>query len=341
MFAIKRTGKCTGMLVSRCRQTRVTEVMLLRFIQGSGASVVFRAIGDAIPQFDQCELWRIYDVEVPGKCVRRAEALRKYGVNSDFEIALKYRTKLDPSTAAWPLTFPYCPVDWLMLNRLGAGSVVDIIGVVLDKPVMDPQSTSPKLRVALGNAAYQQDIEIRGEHAQMSLEKGNVLALAGVCVREYRGQRSLRTSLLTLIEVDPTPRAGLPAVEGLDEGTPWKKAMGPGSRPTIPCCRGHDSMTLRAALQLFGVPPCSTTILGIEPDWPARRAKRIGQVAHIRTQQPYEFYVAWKSADSVSFMEEPDPTDLRLSDRKWRCKVHKWNQLLKQMYEVLPDVVEL
>ena len=121
--------------------------------------MVFRAIGGAIPQFDQCELWRIYDVEVPGKCVRRAEALRKYGVNSDFEIALKG-----------------CPVDWLMLNRLGAGSVVDIVGVVLDKPVMDPQSTSPKLRVALGNAAYQQDIEILGEHAQMSLEKGNVLA---------------------------------------------------------------------------------------------------------------------------------------------------------------------
>ena len=66
MFAIKRTGKCTGMLVSRCRRTRTTEVMLLRFIQGNGASVVFRAIGAAIPQFDQCELWRIYDVEVPG-----------------------------------------------------------------------------------------------------------------------------------------------------------------------------------------------------------------------------------------------------------------------------------
>ncbi len=40
-------------------------------------------------------------------------------------------------------------------------------------------------------------------------------------------------------------------------------------------------------------------------------------------------------------MQEPDPTDLRLSDRKWRYKVHKWNQLLEQMYEVLPDIVEL
>ena len=84
MSAIKRTGKCTGMLVSRCRQTRATEVMLLRFIQGNGASVVFRAIGAAIPQFDQCELWRIYDVEVPGKCVRRVEALKNYGVKSPF-----------------------------------------------------------------------------------------------------------------------------------------------------------------------------------------------------------------------------------------------------------------
>ncbi len=100
-------------------------------------------------------------------------------------------------------------------------------------------------------------------------------------------------------------------------------------------------MALRAALQLFGVPPCSTTILGVEPDWPTRRAKRIGQVAHIKVKQPYEFYVAWNSTYSATYMQEPDPTDLRLSDRKWRYTLYKWDQLLKRMHEVKQDIVEL
>jgi len=100
-------------------------------------------------------------------------------------------------------------------------------------------------------------------------------------------------------------------------------------------------MALRAALQLFGVPPCSTTILGVEPDWPTRRAKRIGQVAHIKAKQPYEFYVAWNSTDPATYMQEPDPTDLRLSDRKWRYTLYKWDQLLKQMHEVKQEIVEL
>ena len=98
---------------------------------------------------------------------------------------------------------------------------------------MDLQSTLPKLRVLLGNAGYQQDIEFLGEHAQMSTKKGNVLALAGVRVQEYRSQRSLQTSLLTLIEVDPAPREGLLAVEEPDEETPRKKAMRLCSRTTM------------------------------------------------------------------------------------------------------------
>ena len=100
-------------------------------------------------------------------------------------------------------------------------------------------------------------------------------------------------------------------------------------------------MALRAALQLFGVPPCSTATPGAEPDWATRRAKRIGQVAHIKAKQPYEFYVAWNSTDPAMYMQEPDPTDLRLSDRKWRYTLHKWDQLLRQMYEVMQDIVEL
>ncbi len=84
--AIKRTGKskCTGMLVSKCKPKWATEVTLLRFVEENCADAVFKATEAAIPQFDQCELWRIYDVEVPGKCVRRVEALKKYGVNSNF-----------------------------------------------------------------------------------------------------------------------------------------------------------------------------------------------------------------------------------------------------------------
>ena len=232
---IKRTGKskCTGMLVSKCKPNWATEVVLLRFIEENGASAVFKATGDAMTQLDQCELWRIYDVEVYGECVRKVDALKKYGVDINFEVVLKYSSKLDLSKAVWPLKFPYRLAGWLTLNQLDAGSVVDITGVVLKKPIMDLQSALPKLRVLLGNDGYQQEIEFLGEHARMSIKKGNVLALAGMRVQEYRGQRLLHTSFLTLIEVDPAPREGLPAVEKPDDGTPRRKAMRLCSRTTM------------------------------------------------------------------------------------------------------------
>ncbi len=185
--AIKRTGKskCTGMLVSKCKPNWATEVMLLRFIEENGASAVFKATGDAMTQLDQSELWRIYDAEVSGKCVRKVDALKKYGVDINFEVVLKYSSKLDLSKAVWPLKCPYRLAGWLALNQLDAGSVVDITGVVLKKPIMDLQSALPKLRVLLGNDGYQQEIEFLGEHARMSIKKGNVLALAGMRVQEY------------------------------------------------------------------------------------------------------------------------------------------------------------
>ncbi len=222
------------MLVSKCKpKWKTKEVMLLRFVEENGADAVFRVTDGAISIFEQCELGRIYDLEVQGKCVHRVEALKLYGVNSNVAVDLQYHSKIGLSGAAWPLTFRYRPVDWLTLNQLDVDSVVDLVGVVLDKPVLDLQSTLSKLRVPMGNAGYQQDLYLLGEHANMTIKKGNVLALAGVRVREYRSQRSLQTSLLTLVEVNPVHREGLPAVEEHDEDSPRKKAMRLSNRNTM------------------------------------------------------------------------------------------------------------
>ena len=245
------------MLVSKCKpKWKTKEVMLLRFVEENGADAVFRVTDGAISVFEHCELGRIYDLEVQGKCVHRVEALKLYGVNSNVAVDLKYHSKIGLSRAAWPLKFRYRPVDWLTLNQLDVDSVVDLVGVVLDKPVMDLQSTLPKLRVPMGNAGYQQDIYLLGEHANMIIKKGNVLALAGVRVREYRSQRSLQTSLLTLIEVNPVHREGLPAVEEHDEDTLRKKAMRLSYRNTMSVA---EVMRLSEGLLTAAQQSCSTS----------------------------------------------------------------------------------
>ena len=56
------------------------KTMLLRFAEENGCQTVFVVTGAALESFGSCDLWRIYAVTVPGKCVRQRQGPSKYGV---------------------------------------------------------------------------------------------------------------------------------------------------------------------------------------------------------------------------------------------------------------------
>ena len=82
--------------------------LLLHFVEQSQASTVFVATDAARDQLSACEAFRIYHLEVPGKCVRQSPGEQKYGVKAIYEVILKYPcNRLELSKDPWTFAFPY------------------------------------------------------------------------------------------------------------------------------------------------------------------------------------------------------------------------------------------
>ena len=129
---LKRTGevKYTAMLVADSLQpTWTKEPLLLHFVEKTGASSVFFVTDAARDQFKQCEKHRIYDMEFRGNVVK-SQSGSKFGVSTTFQVVLKFPCKLQLSTEAWPLKFPYKLKSWDALNQLPVDASVDLIGKV-------------------------------------------------------------------------------------------------------------------------------------------------------------------------------------------------------------------
>ena len=102
---IKRTGvsKYTGLLVAKSETNWTSKALLALFVEQEGLATVFVLHDEAAKQFGACESWRIYDMEILGKCVKSNDCKRKYGVNNSQEVVLKFPCKnLSFSKEAWP-----------------------------------------------------------------------------------------------------------------------------------------------------------------------------------------------------------------------------------------------
>ena len=118
---LRRTGttKYNAMLVAKAVPAGWTvPTLLLRFVDQNGAETFFCLTDDAKKAFDSCEIWRIYDMEVAAKCVRRGDTSRKYGMKSIYEVPMKLSRPLVLSNIAWPLLIRYDIVEWAILNQL-------------------------------------------------------------------------------------------------------------------------------------------------------------------------------------------------------------------------------
>ena len=208
--------------------------LLLHFVEQSHASTVFVATDAARHQFLSCEVFRIYLMDVPGKCVRNCSGEQKYGVKATYEVTLKYPCKkLLLSKEVWPFAFPYNFVAWPTLNQASARTFVDLFGTVMTAPVRDVNTALSKLVVTLGNGDMKQEVFLLGALAATSLTKGDNVAFSGLSVCEYAGERTLQTAFLSVIEINASlSHIKTCPYEPLQDG-PKRKAIRLAPRNTI------------------------------------------------------------------------------------------------------------
>ena len=226
--SLRRVGNTSynGMLVANVQpEGRPKKQMLMRFEEENGTSTVFIVEGKALESFKDCELWRIYDVAVTGRCVKSSVGEQRFGVRNTIEVHLKYPCKVALARTGWPLRHPYSFVPWTDLNQLPDKAFFDIIGRVLEKPDREASSKLSKTRVLLASGDLSQEIFLLGQHADMSLQIDDVLAVGGCRIKIWESVRSVETTYLSVLEKNPVAREGIPDVPRSADGERPRKAM--------------------------------------------------------------------------------------------------------------------
>ena len=202
------------------------EQMLMRFEEENGTSTVFVVEDKALASFADCELWRIYDIAVSGRCVRiKSAAEQRFGVDNRLEVHMKFSCKISLAKVGWPLRHPYAFVAWADLNLLQDKAFFDIIGRVLEEPAREAGSKFPKSRLVLASGDLSQEIFLLGQYADMSLQVGDVLAVGGCRIKIWENVRSVETTFLSVLEKNPAIREGIPDVPRSGDGERPRKAM--------------------------------------------------------------------------------------------------------------------
>ena len=226
--SLKRFGQnvYTAMLVSMDTPARWSQpTVLCRFVEESGASTAFIVTGEAIVQFQALDRHRIYTLEVPGSLVKSSKGRQSFGIDSVVEVVVRFPLRLALAKESWPLRLPYKFVSWTDLPQLEDRSFFDLLGKVLEKPVLDASTQLPRLNVVMCNGNLQQTVHFLGHHSSVVLQSGDVVALSGMRLHTWRQERTLETSFLTVVEVNPLPRGDLFEVLDKDEGTHRRKAL--------------------------------------------------------------------------------------------------------------------
>ena len=233
------TNSFQGMLVAQGQPQWAEKTVLMRFMEREGCSTPFIISKDALKSFVSVEMWRIYDIVVPGKCVKNCNALDKYGIRSAVEVRMCYNVTVSLAANAWPTRPQYVLASWEDINQVENDKYIDLIGRVLKTPTMDQNSSISKMTLELGCKEMKQSITMLGEKTKLVPKEGDIVAFGGIRVKQWKNQRSLETTFMTLIEINPSARAGIPALHEFGTEEPTKKAL----RITLPAAWRAEDVT--------------------------------------------------------------------------------------------------
>ena len=223
------------------------ETKLLRFVERNGCSTVFTVCKAALSVFSDLKLWSIYTIEVPGNCVRGCSNQNKTGVCNHLEVRVVFPLKCHLADTSWPLSAVYDFVAWEDLNQKANDTFVDLAGRVLSVPILDQNSALPRLKVELGFKDMRQTVILLGPRATDVFKKDDILVLGGLRIKEWQRDRTVESSFLTMIEVNPEARAGLELLTEIGDDEPKRKVM----RVTLPdSARARDVLSWSQELLL-------------------------------------------------------------------------------------------
>ena len=251
---LKRSGVVSyiALLVQKIAPSHWSKpVCLLRFVEESGASTVFIATGDALRILGTAVMWTVYHFNVPGKAVRTSSRPHKYGAHGRFEVHLRYPpSHFRLHRQGVNIQLPYRFVAWPTLQDLSADSIIDFYGIVVGTPTLSEEGPIAKCVVKLGQQDLYQEVIVLGDHARRaSFVAGDRVAFSGLRLKEWRGQRTLETALLTTMQKNPEPCDAFPVIDVIETGAPPRKLLrhAPQELLTVAEASHHLQGMLRAA----------------------------------------------------------------------------------------------
>ena len=225
--AFKRKGitKTSAMLVTKEVPNWNAKTLLCRFMEKNGTETAFILSEGAIQSFEGCKEDSIYDLEIPGTCVRVRHGASKFGVFGPVEIRAKLPCKVQLSETRWIPTPTYEFVAWGTLQQKHDGDFIDIVGRVWENPFVDPTSSLPKKCVTLSNGSHVLSLDFLGSHSQKIFHKDDIVIIRSAVIKEYQQTRNAQTTYLSVIEINRPTSAGVLAVPREIDGQPKKKAL--------------------------------------------------------------------------------------------------------------------
>ena len=220
-----------------------TPTLLLRAMFQSKQEFLIVATHAAKDSLSALDLRRVYDVEIPGSCLRANKQGEKNGVTGEYEVHLRFPPKVTIAQQAWPIQVPYSLTNFRDINQLDAPAHVDLIGRVHTTGRYNGDGGLPKREAQLQSEEEVVTVEFLGDHSKTTFKKGDIVAMKGAKLDEYKGKRTIVTAYLTVVEINPTSNSSLRAPPELPSGSVVKKALQMKAGP--PVSIGHVQDTMR------------------------------------------------------------------------------------------------
>jgi len=229
-----------------------TPTLMLRAMLESKQEVLIVATDAAKDTMDALDLRRVYNLDIPGSCVRANKMGEKNGIKGKVEIHLRYPPKVMVAPQAWAIRVPYSQTAFRDINQMDAPAHVDIVGRVHSVGQFSPGQGLPKREAQLQSEDEVVTVEFLGDNATTSFKKGDIIALKGAKLDEYKGKRTIVTAYLTVVEVNPTANPDIRTPPEVPQGSPVKKALLMKTGPPVSVGHVRDmmrQMEARAATQ--------------------------------------------------------------------------------------------
>jgi len=226
---LKRAGRnaFVGLLMMKAKPVKWNEAtLLMRFVNAAGGSIMFQFTKEAAVGMDVLEKGRVYNIDVPGSCVKSVSGLTKYGIPSRVEVRAVRALPFSIAQQGFPPCAKYRFLDWEEINQQPDGSFVDVAGIVHGAPRFNYNAQIKKLIVELANGDMKQSVICLGDQADNEFKEGDKVVFGGLKLSKWKEQRALETTVYTMTEINPSQREGLDIVNNMSKvDSPRRKVL--------------------------------------------------------------------------------------------------------------------